>query len=87
VSTLIFSPSLMKGGTCTIRPVSSWRLGHAGGGGALQARLNFHDSQDDGLRQFDAYGFAVEKFDLDLEVRRQVFDGVAQDFAVRCVCS
>src|ERR1700739_1836107 len=53
------------------------RLGDARRGGALQAGFDFRHGQNYGLGQLDADGFAIEELDLDLEIGREVLDGVS----------
>ena len=56
-------------------------LGNGAGGGAAHAGLGLDDFHFDGLGQLDADGFAIEKFDGDLEIGDQVLDGIAEDVA------
>ena len=89
VSTRIFSPSLMNGGTCTTSPVSV-----LAGLVTLEAVALFNPGsvsttvELDGLRQLDAHRLAVEEFDFDLQIGDQVVDRVAQNVAASgAVCS
>ena len=79
VSTLILSPSLMNGGTCTTSPVSVLAgLVTLLAVADFKSGLGFDHLELHRLRQLDAHGLAIEEFDHDLQIGRQVFDGIAE---------
>ena len=57
-------------------------FGDAGGCRRLQSRLGFDDFEVDGLRQFNSHRLAIEIAHVNLQVRREVFDGVAKGRAL-----
>ena len=81
VSTRIFSPSLMKGGTCTTNPVSvlaglvTLEAVALFNPGSVSTTVKLHR-----LRQLDSNRLAVEELHLDLQIGDQVVDRVAQNF-------
>src|SRR5579863_108903 len=55
-------------------------LGNTRGSRALKSRLSFHHREDHCLWQLNPHRLAIKELDFDLEVRRQVIHGVAQNF-------
>ncbi len=83
VSTRIFSPSLMNGGTCTTRPVSvlAGLVTELAVADLMPGSVSHHGHLDGG-GQLDADGLAVVEADLDEQVGREVLDGVAERVAL-----
>src|SRR5260221_12938840 len=50
-------------------------------GSALESGFSLDNHEIDARRQLDAHGFALVELHIDLELRDQVFHGVAQDVA------